>query len=103
MNKSWNIIMFIWIPNILILNKVEYRIILFLKTGLSSRLRAQVPSATFVNYETFKISQMNLENSENGKQEDGSTCTEPNGKGSSLVDVWLRNYQNWNINITDIE
>ena len=29
--------------------------------GMSSRLRAKVPSATYINYDTFKISQMNLE------------------------------------------
>ena len=38
--------------------------------GISSRLRAQVPSATFVNYDTFKISQMNIEdNGDDNTQE----------------------------------
>ena len=38
-------------------------------TGMSSRLRAKVPSATYINYDTFKISQMNLEDNadEEGK------------------------------------
>ncbi|XP_060579663.1 uncharacterized protein LOC132736536 isoform X2 [Ruditapes philippinarum] len=42
--------------------------------GLSSRLRAQIPSATFVNYDTFKISQMNID--KDGKTPDDSVKDE---------------------------
>ncbi|XP_052797668.1 uncharacterized protein LOC128229851 isoform X5 [Mya arenaria] len=46
--------------------------------GLSSRLKAQIPSATFVNYDTFKISQMNIDSAE--RQEEFTRSEELNGK-----------------------
>jgi len=59
------------------------------KAGLSSRLKAQIPSATFVNYETFKISQMNIDGNE-GKPEEGSGTPkneETNGRGALYLFV----------------
>ena len=45
--------------------------------GMSSRLRSQVPSATFINYDTFKISQMNIEDNADGSaKQDPSESTQ---------------------------
>lgn len=49
--------------------------------GLSSRLKAQIPSATFVNYDTFKISQINIENNGGERSEEFTRSEELNGKG----------------------
>ena len=50
-------------------------------SGMSSRLRAKVPSATYINYDTFKISQMNLEDNpddevkpDQGQGQQGQQC-----------------------------
>lgn len=46
-------------------------------------MKAQIPSATFVNYETFKISQMSIDGGEE-KSEDGAKQEEgANGRGEN--------------------
>ncbi|XP_052797687.1 uncharacterized protein LOC128229851 isoform X23 [Mya arenaria] len=55
--------------------------------GLSSRLKAQIPSATFVNYDTFKISQMNIDSAE--RQEEFTRSEELNGKVLDWCYKWL--------------
>ncbi|XP_053384365.1 uncharacterized protein LOC123536146 isoform X9 [Mercenaria mercenaria] len=56
--------------------------------GLSSRLRAQIPSATFVNYDTFKISQMNID--KDGKTtEDSAKDEETKEKVLDWCFKWL--------------
>ena len=50
-------------------HRIDIQCKLFNFLGMSSRLRSQVPSATFINYDTFKISQMNIEDNADGKQE----------------------------------
>ncbi|XP_052222540.1 cytosolic carboxypeptidase 2-like isoform X3 [Dreissena polymorpha] len=47
--------------------------------GLSTRLKAQIPSATFVHYDTFKISQMNIDTNDS-RPEEFSRSEELNGK-----------------------